>query len=283
MCCGIIYKANIFSMAESKGWVNFARDNFQIYNVNYMKKLWVKQDFTDVTLVADDGIVRSHKVVLAAGSSVFQDLLGGVLRDQTCPCIFLWGVKKKQLDLLLDFLYCGETDMAEEDMSFFLELSKRIGLVGLQLEPRTLDETLPGINPAAKLEDEGAFREELFFDHETALKQEEEPKKSLKLKPRTKDENLPEMNHEAKLEDEEDFREELFFDHETALKLEEPKKSLKMRRIVPRKFPCDQCPYRHKDRNGLKMHVQKKHTGREGGFECKRVWCLAELRKAFNN
>ena len=61
-------------MAESKGGVKFARDDFQIDNANFMKKLWVKQDFTDVTLVADDGLVRSHKVVLAAGSSVFQDL-----------------------------------------------------------------------------------------------------------------------------------------------------------------------------------------------------------------
>ena len=271
-------------MAESKDGVKFARDDFQTENANFMKQLRLKQDFTDVTLVADDGLVRSHKVVLAAGSSVFQDLLGGVLRDQTCPCIILWGVKKKHLDLLLDFFYLGETDMAEDDLQIFLELSNRLGLVGLQLGPITNDENFPEINHEAKLEDEGVFREELFFAHETALKQEEEPKKSLKLKPRTKDENLPEMNHEAKLEDEEDFREELFFDHETALKQqEEPKKSLKMRRIVPRKFPCDQCPYRHKDRNGLKMHVQKKHTGREGGFECKRVWCLAELRKAFNN
>ena len=224
-------KANISSMAESKGWIKFARNEFQIDNANYMKKLWLKQYFTDVTLVADDGIVRSHKMILAAGSSVFQDLLGGVLRDQTCPCIFLWGVKKKHLDLLLDFLYCGETDMAEEDVSFFLQLSNRLGMVGLQLEPRT------------------------------------------------KAENSPEINHEAKLEDEEDFREELFFVHETALKPEE-KKSLKMRRIVSRKFPCDQCTYRDKDKSGLKRHMQRKHAGREGDFECKRVWCLAEMRKA---
>ena len=258
-------------MAESKDWVKFARDDFQTENANFMKQLRFKQDFTDVTLVADDGLVRSHKVVLAAGSSVFQDLLGGVLRDQTCPCIFLWGVKKKHLDLLLDFLYCGETDMAEEDLQIFSELSNRLGLVGLKLEPRTKDETLPETNHEAKLEDEEDFREELFFAHETALKQKEEPKKSLNLKPRTK------------LEDEEDFREELFFVHESVLKPDESKKNLKMKRIVSRKFPCDHCPYRHRDRNGLKMHAQKKHTGREGGFECKRVWCLAEMRKAFND
>ena len=125
--------------------------------------------------------------------------------------------------------------MAEEDLQIFSELSNRLGLVGMKLEPRTKDET------------------------------------------------LPETNHEAKLEDEEDFREELFFVHETVLKPDESKKNLKMKRIVSRKFPCDHCPYRHKDRNGLKMHAQKKHTGREGGFECKRVWCLAEMRKAFND
>ena len=222
-------------MAESKGGVKFARDDFQTENANFMKQLRLKQDFTDVTLVADDGFLRSHKVVLAAGSLVFQDLLGGALRDQTCPCIFLLGVKKKHIDLLLDFFYLGETDMAEEDLQIFFQLSKRLGLVGLQREART------------------------------------------------KDENLPEINHEANLEDEEDFREELFFVHETALKPEEPKKSLKMRRIVSRKFPCDQCPYRDRDRSGLKTHVQRKHAGREGDFECKRVWCLAEMRKAFNS
>ena len=308
-------------MAESKDGVKFARDDFQTENANFMKQLRLKQDFTDVTLVADDGLVRSHKMVLAAGSSVFQDLLGGVLRDQACPCIFLWGVKKKHLELLLDFFYCGETDMAEEDVSFFLELSNRLGMVGLQLGPRNKDENLPEINHEAKLEDEGAIREELFFAHETALNQEAEPKKSLELKPRTKDRKLPEMKEEAQRNEGGDssegdqehstikklfspgqeavgtrpckdqvpkeethlpndqmaFREELSLIHETAVKQEKPKDNLKEKRNRARKFLCDECLYRDKDRNGLRRHTQEKHTRREGDFECKRVWCLVKM------
>ena len=317
MCCGKIYKANIFSMAESKGWVKFARDDFQIDNANNMKKLWVTQDFTNVTLVADDGLVRSHKVVLAAGSSFFQDLLGGVLRDQACPCIFLWGVKKKHLVLLLDFLYCGEIVMAEEDVSFFLELSNRIGMVGLQIGPKTKYENLPEINHEAKLEDEGTFREELFFAHETALENEEEPKKRLKLKPRKKDRKLPEVKEveqrddceggdqehssikklfsprqenavarpstdqvpkEETPNDQEAFREEWSLIHETTVvKEEKPKENLKVKRNRTRKFLCDECLYRSKDRHGLRRHTQEKHTRQEGDFECKRVWCLVKM------
>ena len=104
-------------MAESKGWIKFARNEFQIDNANYMKKLWVKQDFTDVTLVADDGLVRSHKVVLAAGSSVFQDLLGGVLRDQTCPlgCFINDTLQKKKMQ----YQYAPLTGVYKPDMKEF--------------------------------------------------------------------------------------------------------------------------------------------------------------------
>ena len=56
-----------------------------------------------------------------------------------------------------------------------------------------------------------------------------------------------------------------------------PENVFKVKRSVARNFPCNDCPYMDRDRNGLRRHMQRKHTEREGGFECKRVWCLVRM------
>ena len=84
--------------------IPMAWDNFQTEKSNHIKQLRWKDDFSDVTLVTDDGQVKSHKIVLVAGCHFFRHLLGEILREQSQPCIYLWGVKLKLLNHLLDFL-----------------------------------------------------------------------------------------------------------------------------------------------------------------------------------
>ena len=65
--------------------------------------------------------------------------------------------------------------------------------------------------------------------------------------------------------------------HETAVKQEKSKEKIKVKRNRTRKFLCDECLYRSKDRHGLRRHTEERHTRREGDFECKRVWCLVKM------
>lgn len=68
---------------------------------------WYSGDqHVDVALACDDGsVVRAHRVVLAAASP----LLASLLRDPALDhVVHLSGVRKPQLNYLLEFLYNGE-------------------------------------------------------------------------------------------------------------------------------------------------------------------------------
>ena len=233
--------------------VHLAWDNFQTENSNHIKQLRLQEDFSDVTLVTDDGQVKSHKIVLAAGSRFFQQLLGDVLGKQSQPCIYLWGVKLKLLNHLLDFLYLGETLIPQENAEHFVEISKQLGFTGLVREPSPGYENLNAIEletkPEFNYEDKEMFAED---------------KKTNKI-------------HEFS------FTNMQAFDQMIAGKSPDTvanvsESALKGKRTVARNFPCKDCPFRDRDRNGLRRHMEKKHT--EGKFECKRVWCQVKLSTA---
>lgn len=68
---------------------------------------WYSGDrHVDVTLACDDGsIVKAHRVVLAAASPLLASLLRNPALDHV---VHLSGVRKTQLNHLLEFLYNGE-------------------------------------------------------------------------------------------------------------------------------------------------------------------------------
>ena len=226
--------------------IHLARENFQTENSNHIKQLRLGQDFTDVTLVTDDGQVKSHKIVLAAGCQFFQQLLGEVLREQSQPCIYLWGVKLKLLNHLLDFLYLGETVIPEENAHHFLELSKQLGLTGLVRESKPECENLNAIKIEKK--------SDISYGDKNILVEDKTTK----------------YGHEFPFANVQEFEQNIPRESPNG-----PEQVLKVNQTVARNFPCKDCPYRDRDRNGLRRHMEKKHT--EGKFECKRVWCPIRL------
>ena len=119
-------------------------------------------DFTDVTLACEDGQqVESHKVILAASSPFFQKLL---LRNKhPHPLIYMRGVRFEDLLAIVDFLYCGEAKVFEENLDSFLAIAEELQLEGLsgkteeiicnfEESEKTLPETFsPKINTHTKV------------------------------------------------------------------------------------------------------------------------------------
>lgn len=68
---------------------------------------WYNGDrHVDVTLACDDGsVVRAHRVVLAAASPLLANLLRNPALDHV---VHFSGVRKTQLNHLLEFIYNGE-------------------------------------------------------------------------------------------------------------------------------------------------------------------------------
>merc|ERR1712111_51834 len=91
-------------------------------------------DFFDVTLGCPDGkSLQAHKVILSACSSTFKTMLRDTQRNTNShhPYIFLRGVSFPDLSAVLDFMYRGEVNVAQEDLNSFLAVAEELQIKGL--------------------------------------------------------------------------------------------------------------------------------------------------------
>ena len=98
----------------------------------------LKEDttFTDVTLAAEDGQkVEAHKVILAASSPIFNNLLSST--KQTYPLIYMRGVTVEELSALKDLIYNGEANINQTNLDAFLILAKNFKLSGLNEDTKS--------------------------------------------------------------------------------------------------------------------------------------------------
>ena len=87
------------------------------------------KDLTDVTLACEDGQqVDAHKVILAASSPFFKDILKRNKHPR--PLIYMRGLKSEDLLDIVDFLYFGEANVFQENLDSFLALADELRLKG---------------------------------------------------------------------------------------------------------------------------------------------------------
>ena len=87
-------------------------------------------ELTDVTLACEDGKqIEAHKVVLAATSPFFLDLLKKNKHQH--PLIYMKGVKSENLVAMVEFFYRGEANVSQENLDGFLALADEMRLKGL--------------------------------------------------------------------------------------------------------------------------------------------------------
>jgi len=100
------------------------------------KELRTESDFFDVTLACTDSgskTLQAHKVILSACSNFFKS----TFRQQTNankhpnPYIYLRGVTYTDLTSILDFIYNGEVNVAQEDLNSFLAVAEELQIKGL--------------------------------------------------------------------------------------------------------------------------------------------------------
>ena len=117
-------------------WNDF-KDN-AIYSLGSLKD---DKDFLDVTLASEDGRqIKAHKVILTVSSPFFQNLLKK--NKHPHPLIYMRGVKSDDLLAIVDFLYCGEANVFQENLNSFLTIADELQLKGL-MGKVNLDEEIP--------------------------------------------------------------------------------------------------------------------------------------------
>jgi len=87
------------------------------------------KDFFDVTLACDDEQIQAHKVILSACSPFFRNILRRNIHQH--PLLYLKGVKYTDLQAVLNFMYHGEVNVAQDELNSFLAVAEDLRVKGL--------------------------------------------------------------------------------------------------------------------------------------------------------
>ena len=113
----------------SKENLDIRWDDFAANLSSALHNLRGDENFTDLTLVCADQQVEVHKVVLASSSKFFWRVLKNIKHSH--PLIYLRGIKFKDLEAVLSFMYLGQVNLAQEHLYSFLALAEELEMKGL--------------------------------------------------------------------------------------------------------------------------------------------------------
>ena len=88
-----------------------------------------EKDFLDVTLVCEDDHLEAHKLILSACSPWFRSVLRRSSHQH--PLVYLKGIKQQEMMSVIQFMYCGEVSVAQEDLNTFLAVAEELQVKGL--------------------------------------------------------------------------------------------------------------------------------------------------------
>jgi len=93
------------------------------------RELREDKDFFDVTLACDDEQINAHKVILSACSPFFKNILRR--NPHQHPLLYMKGVSYSNLQAVLNFMYHGEVNVAQDELNTFLAVAEDLRVKGL--------------------------------------------------------------------------------------------------------------------------------------------------------
>ncbi|KAJ8984983.1 hypothetical protein NQ317_016894 [Molorchus minor] len=129
-------------------------NNFQANITSQFETLRDDEDFIDVTIACEGQRLQAHKVVLSACSPFFKELFK--TNPCTHPIIFMRDVEARHIVSLLEFMYAGEVNVAQAQLSAFLKTAESLKIRGLtdtssKMDLQKEDDTLFFDTQATKL------------------------------------------------------------------------------------------------------------------------------------
>ena len=90
------------------------------------------KEFFDITIACEDEQLQAHKVILSACSPFFKNVLR---RNQhQHPLLYLKGVSYRDMEAVLNFMYHGEVNVAQDDLNSFLQVAEDLRVKGILYE-----------------------------------------------------------------------------------------------------------------------------------------------------
>ena len=104
-------------------------NDFSSHISSSLKTIREDKDFFDVTLACNQDQIEAHKLVLSSCSPFFKQILRKHLHQH--PLLYLRGVQFRDLVNILNFMYNGEVNVAQDDLTSFLSLAEELQVRGL--------------------------------------------------------------------------------------------------------------------------------------------------------
>ncbi|KAG1661365.1 Protein bric-a-brac 2 [Nymphon striatum] len=103
--------------------------NHQSNIVSVINDFFSSELFVDVTLACDGLSIKAHKIVLSACSPFFEELF----KNNPCkhPIVILKDMSHSDLKAVVDFMYRGEVDVSQDQLSSLLKTAEVLKIKGL--------------------------------------------------------------------------------------------------------------------------------------------------------
>ena len=219
---------------------NLTWNQFEMHTGTTFKDLLMDKNFSDVTLVSDDGDkIQAHKVVLSASSPSLKKILVNS-PDSQHVLLFLPGFSHRELSSLVCFMYLGQTKVDHTDLERFIEMGRTLKIKGLSDEP-SRSRMQESIIENSRNEEE--FQTIVKKDAEEDIisnDSEEVEEADISFFSRRNDSN----NYQSELQNSNIDPEIVQTDFKNSFNV----------------LSCDKCDYQAKQSQKLKLHIDAKHN-----------------------
>jgi len=145
------------------------------------------EDFFDITLITEESEIRCHKLILGACSPHFRNIIRRLSSVQN-PAIYLRGVRHEDIKNILEFMYLGMVNVAQEDLDSFLSVAQDLCIKGLTQDGQQTSNSSssvppPSSSPGMKSTPPPAKRAKLKSNGDNVKSSVPIPKKEPKMDP----------------------------------------------------------------------------------------------------
>lgn len=109
-------------------------DSYPQHLKDIMNQLLSSEDFTDVTLVCDDGKqIKAHRNILSVCSPVLKNILQ--IDKRNVPIIYLRGINHYEMEAIIKFIYLGQASVLKTKVDSFLLAADNLKIKELSQDP----------------------------------------------------------------------------------------------------------------------------------------------------
>ena len=109
---------------------NLSWNEYESHLSGLMRDLMMKTDLSDLTVICEDSSFQVNKVVLAACSEVFNEIIKNIPGSNSA--IYLRGIPAKQMETLVEFMYLGQAQLLQADIEEFINIARDLKIRGIE-------------------------------------------------------------------------------------------------------------------------------------------------------